>query len=66
MFVENPSKKKGMQKPGSSSVSSKKGETMEGYSGIKSGGSMCTMADHSKILKGKALEPKVKKDYFSR
>ncbi|MHB9161392.1 MAG: hypothetical protein ACYC6W_11005 [Nitrosotalea sp.] len=66
MFVENPSHKKGMQKPGKTEVSSKKGETMEGYTGIKGGMSGCTMEHHSKLLHGKKLEPKVMKEYFKR
>lgn len=59
MFVEKPSMKKGMQKPGKSAGAPKHGkETMKDYSKLGSEGMHNTMEHCSKLLDAKALEPK--------
>lgn len=59
MFVENPSMKKGMQKPGKTAGAPSKGaETMKNFSKISSEGKEKSMEHCSKLLAGKTLEPK--------
>ncbi len=66
MFVEHPSQKKGMQKPGKSAGAPHKSEknTIAGYSKLEDGHGGKSMEHCSRLLGGKALEPKVMSHYF--
>lgn len=67
MFVEKPSMKKGMEKPGKTDGAPMKGkDTMEDYSRIGGEGMKDSMKHCSKLLAGKKLEPKQKngREYF--